>query len=51
MGLESYANLKKEGIIWINGQGSLYAAMALVTFFLIDIEIRSGVELITYIII
>ena len=51
MGYEAAENFNKDGIRWVSGYGSLYAAMILVTFFLIDIEIRSGAELLAYVII
>ena len=48
MARESMANLLKDGIIWVEGFGHLYICMGLVTFFMIEAELRSSVELLAY---
>lgn len=51
MAYESIQNLKTDGTRFVEGQDSLYLAMMITTFMLIDIEIRGGVELLAYVII
>jgi hypothetical protein len=45
---ESYKNFKENSLIWVNGNGVFYLSMILITFHLIDIDLRSGVELLSY---
>jgi len=45
---EAYKNVTEDSLIWINGHGVFYFSMFTVTFLLIDIDLRSGVELLTY---
>jgi hypothetical protein len=51
MGKESAANLLNTGVIWVENFTTLYICMVAITFFLIDAELRSSVELLAYAII
>lgn len=49
MAKESWANLRTDGIFWVEGQPWLYCSMVLVTFLLMEAELRSSVEFLSYV--
>ena len=51
MASESWKNVlhvKPVGFIWVEGQGGLYFAMCMVTWLLMQTELRSGIEFLSF---